>query len=169
MGCIITKKNRIISVGYNGCPKTLKNCFQGGCDRCNNDAPKGVDLDKCYCLHAEESAVLECGVANTQGATLYVTLFPCLMCAKIIVHSVRLAEQGISKVYYSEDYAEESSQRSRNVLDDCKVHYEKVNWDKLNVSGADLDHLKLSEPASTSAGSLNNYLFEQSTAWPKSR
>ena len=36
-----------------------------------------MDLDKCLCLHAEESAVLEVGRPKTKGCTLYTTSFPC--------------------------------------------------------------------------------------------
>jgi dCMP deaminase len=90
VGCVIVKNKRIVSVGYNGCPQHITNCFKGGCERCNSDCKQGVDLHKCFCLHAEESAVLECGIHSTVGASLYCTLFPCLWCSKIIIHSVEL-------------------------------------------------------------------------------
>jgi len=44
-----------------------------------------MELDKCLCLHAEESAILEVGSRETEGGTLYSTLFPCNWCAKVIV------------------------------------------------------------------------------------
>ena len=90
VGCVIVNNKRIISVGYNGCPYSLTNCFMGGCERCNSDCKQGVDLHKCYCIHSEESAVLEVGIQNTKGAILYCTLLPCLWCSKIIVHAVFL-------------------------------------------------------------------------------
>ena len=37
VGCVITKNNRILSIGYNGCPIGTKNCFLGGCAWCNNN------------------------------------------------------------------------------------------------------------------------------------
>jgi len=36
VGCVITQKARIIAIGYNGTPVSVKNCFEGGCERCNN-------------------------------------------------------------------------------------------------------------------------------------
>ena len=66
----------------------FKNCFEGGCDRCNSDAKQGVDLDKCMCIHAEESALLETGLLKGQNAIMYCTLQPCIMCTKLIIHCV---------------------------------------------------------------------------------
>jgi len=37
VGCVITKENRIISTGYNGTPGEQLNCFENGCERCNNN------------------------------------------------------------------------------------------------------------------------------------
>jgi dCMP deaminase len=37
VGCVITKSSRILSIGYNGTPIGTKNCFLGGCKRCNSN------------------------------------------------------------------------------------------------------------------------------------
>ncbi len=37
VGCVITKNNRILSIGYNGTPLNTKNCYMGGCNRCNSN------------------------------------------------------------------------------------------------------------------------------------
>ena len=79
------KDNRIISTGYNGTPGGTKNCNEGGCARCNSNIGQGRDLDKCKCLHAEESAVMEAGRKACKDATIYTTAFPCLLCTKMIV------------------------------------------------------------------------------------
>ena len=63
----------------------MDNCNQGGCERCNNWTLQGVDLDKCICLHAESNAVTEGGRKATNGGTIYVTTYPCLGCAKVLV------------------------------------------------------------------------------------
>ena len=54
VGAVIVKDNRIISTGYNGTPRGIKNCFDGGCPRCNSNATTGEKLDQCICSHAEE-------------------------------------------------------------------------------------------------------------------
>jgi len=77
IGAIIAKGNRVLTTGYNGTPGGLLNCNEGGCKRCNGNPAQGKDLDKCVCLHAEESALLEAGRPACMGATLYTTHFPC--------------------------------------------------------------------------------------------
>jgi len=62
VGAIVVQGNRIVSTGYNGTPGPLTNCFEGGCERCNQNKSQGVDLDKCNCIHAEENSILECGI-----------------------------------------------------------------------------------------------------------
>ena len=88
VGAVVVKNNRILSIGYNGTPSGLKNCFEGGCERCNKNISKGLSLDKCFCLHAEEAAILEIGSKICEGATLYSTLFPCNWCSKVVVQCV---------------------------------------------------------------------------------
>jgi deoxycytidylate deaminase len=54
VGCIIVKDCRVIATGYNGSPTGIKNCNQGGCERCNSNSKCGSSLDICICMHAEE-------------------------------------------------------------------------------------------------------------------
>lgn len=103
IGAIITKENRVISTGYNGTPFGIKNCNEGGCARCNSGALQGMDLDKCFCMHAEESAVLEAGRPRTMGATVYTTCWPCLLCMKAIIQA------GIIRIVYDLEYDSELS------------------------------------------------------------
>lgn len=97
-GAIVVKDFRIISTGYNGTPFGITNCNEGGCPRCNSNAKQGLDLDKCLCMHAEESAVLEAGRPRTLGGAIYTTSFPCLLCTKTIIQA------GITAIYYHKDY-----------------------------------------------------------------
>jgi dCMP deaminase len=55
VGCILVKNNRIIATGYNGTPRNVRNCNEGGCPRCNGNAKCGEALDTCLCIHAEEA------------------------------------------------------------------------------------------------------------------
>ena len=105
VGALIALNNRIVSTGYNGTPFGLQNCFEGGCPRCNSNAKAGQCLDECNCIHAEENAVLECGIHRTKGGTIYTTTFPCLSCAKIILQA------GLIKIVYDQEYVMESSQK----------------------------------------------------------
>ncbi len=98
VGAVLTKDTRIISIGYNGPPANTHNCDeewpQEGCPR---DSRGSCSL----ALHAEENAILYAARngADLQESTLYVTLSPCLPCARLIYSS------GIKTVFYKDSYA----------------------------------------------------------------
>ena len=100
VAAVIVKDNHILSTGYNGTPRGVKNCFDGGCPRCSGHAKSGTGLDECLCVHAEQNAICQAarhGV-NISGSTIYVTISPCLTCAKLIINA------GITEVVYGGDY-----------------------------------------------------------------
>ncbi|CAI4039520.1 hypothetical protein SMKI_08G1880 [Saccharomyces mikatae IFO 1815] len=97
VGCVIVRECRVIATGYNGTPRHLTNCFNGGCPRCNDGDSR--NLHTCLCLHAEENALLEAGRDRVgRNATLYCDTCPCLTC------SVKIVQTGISEVVYSQTY-----------------------------------------------------------------
>lgn len=99
VGAIIVHNRRVVSTGYNGTPIGVKNCNEGGCSRCNEcEFVMGQALEACVCLHAEANALLEAGRNRCIGSDLYVTLAPCLGCAKLIVQA------GIKRVLYESEY-----------------------------------------------------------------
>jgi len=99
VGAVLTRDTRIISIGYNGPPAGTHNCDiewpEKGCPR---DSKGGCSL----AIHAEQNAILYAvkNKATVEGSTLYVTLAPCLACARIIYTA------GIEKVIYLNSYAE---------------------------------------------------------------
>ena len=100
VAAVIVKDCRIISTGYNGTPRGIKNCFDGGCPRCSSDTPSGHDLGSCVCCHAEENAIVQAAYhgISIKDATLYTTFSPCLLCSKMIINS------GIKEVVYHQEY-----------------------------------------------------------------
>ena len=99
VGAVLTRDTRIISLGYNGPPAGTHNCDQEWPETgCARDRKGGCSL----AIHAEENAILYAAKNNAQieGATLYVTLSPCLACARVIFTT------GIRKVIYLNSYAE---------------------------------------------------------------
>jgi dCMP deaminase len=64
------------------------NCNQGGCERCRDriegKIKTGEQLEKCLCIHAEASAILQ-NSNECQGSTLYITGEPCIQYAKLIL------------------------------------------------------------------------------------
>ncbi|KAM0674652.1 Deoxycytidine monophosphate (dCMP) deaminase [Gurleya vavrai] len=99
VGCVIVKENRIIGTGYNGTPSKAVNCYENGCKRCNNGARNNVDLEYCFCIHAEENALLYLSYENVKGSFLYVTTFPCQLCCRKII------QMKIKKVVYGVKYS----------------------------------------------------------------
>jgi dCMP deaminase len=98
VGAVISKDTRIVSLGYNGPPAGTHNCDQEWpVDGCARDRKGGCSL----ALHAEANAILYASKnqITMEGATLYVTLSPCIACAKIIYTT------GIKKVIYLDSYA----------------------------------------------------------------
>jgi dCMP deaminase len=99
VGAVLTKETRIISIGYNGPPSGTHNCdeeFAGV--GCATDSKGSCSL----AIHAEQNAILYAvkNKASVEGSTLFVTLSPCLACARII-YSI-----GIEKVVYLRSYAD---------------------------------------------------------------
>ena len=53
VGCVLVRGARVISTGYNGTPRGVRNCNEGGCPRCNMGEGSGQSLSSCLCMHAE--------------------------------------------------------------------------------------------------------------------
>ena len=124
VGAIIVKNNRILSTGYNGTPSKIRNCIEGECPRCNTDEiSQGEHLDQCFCIHAEENALLEIGKTLSAGANLYTTVYPCLLCSKLMIQC------GISKVVYDRDY---NTEHTDYILSKGKIQVEKKSYYKIS-------------------------------------
>lgn len=98
VGAVLTKDTRIISIGYNGPPAGTHNCDEEfGEEGCPRDSKGSCSL----ALHAEQNAILYAAKNGTtiEGSTLYVTLSPCIACARVI-YSMK-----IQKVVYLHSYA----------------------------------------------------------------
>lgn len=99
VGAVLTQHSRIISLGYNGPPAGTHNCDEEWPDQgCARDRKGGCSL----AIHAEENAILYAARNNAtiEGSTIYVTLSPCLACARVIF------TMGVKKVVYLNSYAE---------------------------------------------------------------
>lgn len=96
VGAIVVADRRVISTGYNGTPRGVRNCNEGGCPRCNGGAETGTRLDECLCSHAEENAITQSAYhgVTVRGAAIYTTFSPCLICTKMIINA------GIREVVY---------------------------------------------------------------------
>ncbi|MBP7125571.1 cytidine/deoxycytidylate deaminase family protein [Myxococcota bacterium] len=100
VAAVVVKDHRIVSTGYNGTPRGTRNCNEGGCPRCLSLAPSGSGLTDCLCSHAEENAIVQAAFhgVGLDGATLYCTFQPCVLCSKMIINA------GIREVVYRDPY-----------------------------------------------------------------
>jgi len=100
VGAVIVKDYRIVCTGYNGTPRGIKNCSEGGCRRCQGNVRSGQALTECICCHAEENAITQASYhgISLKDSTLYCTMSPCLLCARMIINA------GIREVVYAEKY-----------------------------------------------------------------
>lgn len=99
VGAVLTKDTRIISIGYNGPPSGTHNCDEEfGELGCAKDSKGSCSL----AIHAEQNAIMFAikNKASVEGSTLYVTLSPCIACARIIY------SMGVEKLVYLKSYAE---------------------------------------------------------------
>ena len=125
IGAVIVKDHRIISTGYNGTPKGVKNCNEGGCPRCASDAPSGEKLGECICCHAEENAIVQAAYhgVSVKDSSIYTTFSPCLLCSKMIINS------GIKEVIYLNLYR--FDQKTKALLGEANVSIRSIAEPKL--------------------------------------
>jgi dCMP deaminase len=115
--CIVDQNKKIVGIGYNG--------FPIGCS--DDDLPWARKADTInntkypYVVHAEVNAILN-STKKLHNATMYVALFPCNECAKLIIQS------GITEIVYLEDkYAEtDTVKAAKRMFDMAGVRYRKL-------------------------------------------
>ena len=120
IGAVIVKNKRIMTTGYNGAPAGIRTCVERGeCLRRKLNIPSGQRQEMCYAVHAEQNAIIQAAKlgVSIDGATLYCTHQPCVLCAKMIVNS------GIVRVVYREGYPDDFA---RQMLEEGGVIVEKV-------------------------------------------
>src|SRR5574340_1312687 len=100
IGAVLVKDKRILATGYNGAPAGLAHCGEVGCLREQRGIPSGTQHELCRGIHAEQNAVIQAarfGIA-IDGATVYCTHQPCVLCAKILINA------GVRDIVYRESY-----------------------------------------------------------------
>ena len=99
VGVVIVRGKIILVSSANGTSAGITPCNEGGCPRCLSDTPSGELYDSCLCIHAEQLAIAQAARSGIRldGATLFSTLRPCLICAKLCL------ETGITRIIYNEE------------------------------------------------------------------
>ncbi|XP_075234560.1 deoxycytidylate deaminase-like isoform X2 [Lycorma delicatula] len=133
--CIVNKDKKIVGIGYNGMPI--------GCDDdffpWGKNMPNKLDNKHLYVCHAEMNAILNKNSSDVKDCTIYVALFPCNECAKIIIQS------GIKEVVYMSDKHSKkvTTIAAKRMFDASNVTYRKFTPEKTGIviNFTDLDSI----------------------------
>jgi dCMP deaminase len=103
VGAVLVMDKRILATGYNGAPSGLAHCLEVGCLREINQIPSGERHELCRGLHAEQNVIIQAAFhgIRIQGATLYCTNQPCVICTKMIINA------GIKEIIYESGYGDD--------------------------------------------------------------
>ncbi len=129
VGAVIVREHRQIATGYNGTPPGVKNCYEGGCKRCQLRAEgkiaSGEALDRCICNHAEANAIMHCAIlgvgSGTKDTTLYTTFVTCLECSKMAITT------GVKRIVCLGSYPETDYQ----LLHDARIEVTMLDKSKI--------------------------------------
>ncbi|MCK9525938.1 MAG: dCMP deaminase family protein [Limnochordia bacterium] len=100
VGAVLVRDKHIIATGYNGAPRGISHCMEVGCLREKLAIPSGERHEMCRGTHAEQNAIIQAALhgVSTDGATLYCTHQPCILCAKMLINA------GVQKVVFQGEY-----------------------------------------------------------------
>jgi len=89
MGAIAVRDKHILSTGYSGAAAGLKDCLELGCLRDELGIKSGTRQEICRAIHAEQNAIIQAALhgVSLEGATMYCTHTPCVLCAKMMVNA----------------------------------------------------------------------------------
>ncbi len=95
VGCVLVRDKRILTTGFNGSP--------AGQPHCDEIGHLMVDGHCVRTIHAETNAIIQAALhgVSSKGSTCYVTHFPCIHCAKVLVNA------GVVRLVYSVAYRQD--------------------------------------------------------------
>ena len=89
VGAVAVKDKHILATGYNGAAAGLKDCLELGCLRDEMNIESGTRHEICRAIHAEQNVIIQAALhgVSLEGATIYVTHSPCVLCAKMLINA----------------------------------------------------------------------------------
>ena len=119
VGAVLVKDGMVVAQGYNNVVGGVRPCKEVGCLRDELNIPSGTRREVCRNICAEQLAISEAARNGVEidGATAYITTYPCHICAKLLVSS------GIIEIVYDKDYPDELS---RNFLKEAGIQVRKI-------------------------------------------
>ena len=131
VGAVIVQDKHVMAAGYNGAPRGIKHCDErGGCLREKLGIPSGERHELCMALHAEQNAIIQAAALgqSIEGATIYVTHQPCVICAKMIINA------GIKRIIVKEGYPD---QLAVDILAEAGLKIVMLDMLERDVTGID--------------------------------
>lgn len=103
VGAVAVKDKHILSTGYNGAAAGLRDCLELGCLRDQLGIQSGARHEICRAIHAEQNVIIQAALhgVSLDGATIYCTHSPCVLCAKMLVNA--RIERFVTYGSYSEE------------------------------------------------------------------
>ena len=126
VGAVIVRDKRILTTGYNGAAKGIKDCIELGCLRNEMNIPSGTRHEICRAIHAEQNAIIQGGLhgITIKGAAIYCTHSPCILCAKMLVNA------GITHFITCNDYPDKAF---KELFDEAGVKFSKIPKPELDI------------------------------------
>jgi len=117
VGAVAVRDKHILSTGYNGAASGLKDCLELGCLRDDMNVPSGTRHEVCRAIHAEQNVIIQATLhgVSLEGATVYVTHTPCILCAKMLVNAK------IKRFVTFGEYADEAF---RDLFEEANIEFE---------------------------------------------
>jgi len=130
VGAVIVRNKRILTTGYNGAARGVKDCLELGCLRDERGIPSGERHEICRAIHAEQNAIIQGGLhgINIADSIIYCTHSPCILCAKMIVNAQ------IKKFVTCGQYADKSFEA---LFEEAGVEYKKIVVPRLSITRLD--------------------------------
>ncbi|MCE5300316.1 MAG: dCMP deaminase family protein [Spirochaetia bacterium] len=130
VGAVIVKNNKVVSTGYNGAAAGTRDCTELGCLRDQMGIASGTRHEICRAIHAEQNAIIQAALTgtSTEGATIYCTHSPCIICAKMVVNA-KIKKFITSKYYPDKQYEE--------LFKEAGIEFAVVEKPQLNVTVLD--------------------------------
>ncbi len=117
VGSVAVRDKHILATGYNGAASGLKDCLELGCLRDELNIPSGTRHEVCRGIHAEQNVIIQATLhgVSLEGATIYVTHTPCILCAKMLVNA---------KIRRFVTFGEYADDAFRDLFKEAKVEFE---------------------------------------------
>jgi dCMP deaminase len=117
VGAVAVGGKHILATGYNGAASGLKDCLELGCLRDDMNVPSGTRHEVCRAIHAEQNVIIQATLhgVSLEGATIYVTHTPCILCAKMLVNA---------KIKQFVTFGEYADETFRDLFKEANIEFE---------------------------------------------